>query len=76
MDLNINNERQDYKIDTVCVRGTCGKGEGEWRLRWGYIVDGLHILTWKRTKKPPTTALSGTERGLRGETCRGDVNNV
>jgi hypothetical protein len=28
----INNKSQDYKLGTVCGwRGTCEKGEGEWR---------------------------------------------
>jgi hypothetical protein len=29
----------------------------------GYMVDGLQILIWNRTKKPLAIALSGVERG-------------
>jgi hypothetical protein len=55
IDLEINNKRQDCKIDSVV--DTCGRGEGEWRrLRWGSMVDGLHIQN--RTMKPLATALS------------------
>jgi hypothetical protein len=43
--------------------------EGEWRkLKWGYIVDGLHIPIWNRIKKPLPIALSAAGRGVRGET--------
>jgi hypothetical protein len=39
-------------------------GEGEWRkLRLGYMVYGLHILTQNRTKKPLAIALSGWGEG-------------
>jgi predicted secreted protein len=36
----INNKRQDYKIGTV-YKGTHGRKENEWRLRWGNMVNGL-----------------------------------
>jgi hypothetical protein len=39
---------------------------GGWRLRWRYVVDGLHTPIWNRTMKPLAIALSGVERGLRG----------
>jgi hypothetical protein len=32
------------------------------------MVDGLHIPTWNRTKKPLAIALSGAGRGWGGET--------
>jgi hypothetical protein len=32
INLNINNERQDYKIGTVCVGCTSRRGKGEGRL--------------------------------------------
>jgi hypothetical protein len=47
----------------------CGTSEGEGegrRLRWPYMVDGLHKPIWNRTKKP-------FAMGLRG---RDNVNNV
>jgi hypothetical protein len=57
--LNISNERQVCKI---CV----WRGKGEWRrLRWGYVVDRLHILTWHRPKNPLAISLSGAGRELR-----------
>jgi hypothetical protein len=46
--------------------GTNGKeGEGRRLQRW-YMVDGLHIPIWNRTKKPLAIALSGAGRVLRG----------
>jgi hypothetical protein len=66
--LYINNERQDYKIDSV-GRGTSGSMLVEWRrLKWGFTVDELYIPIWKRIKKPLAISLSGMGRGLRGET--------
>jgi hypothetical protein len=58
------------------VRGgvgtTGGRGEGEGRrLRWWYIVAGLHIPICNRTKKPLAIAL-----GLRVRDDGGNVNNV
>jgi hypothetical protein len=59
------------------VRGAHGKGKGEERrLRWQYMVDGLHIPIWNRTKKPLAIALSGVGRRLRGRDSGGNVNNV
>jgi hypothetical protein len=44
------------------------RGEGEWkRLKWAYMVDGLHIPVWNRTKKPLAIALSGARRALMGK---------
>jgi hypothetical protein len=44
--------------------GTCGRGESEWRrLRWGNMVDGVHISIWTRTMKPLTIASSGAGEG-------------
>jgi hypothetical protein len=52
-------------VQCVFEGHTCGSKEGEWRrLKWDYMVDKLH--TWKRTKKPLATALSGTVRELIG----------
>jgi hypothetical protein len=48
INLEINNERQVCKIGAVMV-GFLWKGEWR-RLRWGNMVDGVHI--WNRTKKP------------------------
>jgi hypothetical protein len=31
------------------------------------MADGLHMPIWNRAKKPLAIALSGSERGLRGE---------
>jgi hypothetical protein len=70
-----NNERQDCKIGTVCVGGY--QWESEWRLRWGYMVNGLHIPIWNRTKKHLAIALSVVGwGGLRGRDNVGNVNNV
>jgi hypothetical protein len=64
---NINNKKQNCEIVTVCGGVLVGGGEGEWRrLRWGNMVDGLHIPTWTRTKKPLTIALSGAGRDFGG----------
>jgi hypothetical protein len=39
----------DWLINVI-PWGYSGRGEGEWRtLRWGYMVDGLHIPIWNRT---------------------------
>jgi hypothetical protein len=46
--------------------GTSGRGEGERRLKWWYMVDGLHKPIWNRNEKPLATALSGV--GWWGET--------
>jgi hypothetical protein len=48
INLNINKENQDWKIGTVCAgQGSSGKEKGEGRrLRWWYMVDGLHICLW------------------------------
>jgi hypothetical protein len=64
IDLNISNESQDCKIGTVCVGGVL-VGGGRWmkEIKKGYMVDGLHILTWNGTKKPPGIVLS---RGAEG----------
>jgi hypothetical protein len=40
------------------------------------MLDGLHILTWNRTKKPLATALSGLGRELKGKENGGDLSNV
>jgi hypothetical protein len=57
--------------------GTSGNGKGGWkRLRWGYMVDGLHILTWNWTKKPLAIASSGAGRGLRGRNDGSDITQI
>jgi hypothetical protein len=62
--MNVNEEDMDCKIRTMYVELLVGGGEGEWRtLRWGYMVDGLQILIWSRTKKPFSIALSGAGKG-------------
>jgi hypothetical protein len=75
LNINLNiNEKQDCKIGTVrgWVRGEC-----EWRrLRWWYMVDGLHIPKWNRTKKPLVIALSGAGKRLRGRNDEDNVTNV
>jgi hypothetical protein len=52
--LNTNNKRQDCKIGTACecvVWVLVGEKKVEWRrLKWGYMVDGLHILTCHRQR--------------------------
>jgi hypothetical protein len=40
------------------------------------MVDGLHILTQNRTKKPLAIVLSGVGRGRRGRDGGGDLTNV
>jgi hypothetical protein len=40
------------------------------------MVDGLHIPTWNRTKKPLTIVLSRIGRGLRGTDKGDNVNNA
>jgi hypothetical protein len=40
------------------------------------MVDGLHIPTWKRTKKPLAIAVSGVGKALRGRDDGGNINNV
>jgi hypothetical protein len=40
------------------------------------MVDGLHILTRTRTKKPLVTVLSGVGRGLRRRKNGGELTNV
>jgi hypothetical protein len=79
INLNINNERQDCKVGIVyvCWGGTSEREEGEWRrLRWGYMVGGLHLLMWNRTKKPLAITLSGGGEGLRVRDEGGNVTNV
>jgi hypothetical protein len=57
--------------------GVSGRGKGEWRrLRWGYMIDGLHIFTWNRTKKLFAIASSGAGRVLRERKEGGDLTNV
>jgi hypothetical protein len=77
INLNIKNERQDCKICTVCGRGITGRGKGEWRrLRWGYMVDGLHIPIQNRIIKPLAIALSGARECWLGRYDRHNVTNV
>jgi hypothetical protein len=40
------------------------------------MVDGLHILTWNRTKKALAIALSGAGKGSIGRDGEGDITNV
>jgi hypothetical protein len=82
-DKQRNKDRTIKEVECVLGRGgvgmtwTCGTGKGEWRrLRWGYMVDGLHILTWTRTKKPLAIALSGSGREVRGREDGDDLTNV
>jgi hypothetical protein len=61
------------------VGGGCtnGRGEGELRrLRWWYMVDGLHIPIGNRTRKPLAIALSEVRRRLRGRDDGVNVTNV
>jgi hypothetical protein len=68
INLNIKNKRQDCKTSAGCVWwGSRGREESEWRLRWGYMVDWLHIPIWNRTKKPLTIASSGEGGDWLGE---------
>jgi hypothetical protein len=51
--------------------GEAGTGEKEEsegrRLRWWYMVDGLSILMWSRTKNLLAIALSRMGKGFEGE---------
>jgi hypothetical protein len=58
------------------VGATSGRWESEWRLRWQYMIYGLHIPIWNRTKKPLAIAFSGVWRGLRGKDNGNNVTNV
>jgi hypothetical protein len=40
------------------------------------MVDGLHIPTQNRTKKPLAICLNGAGRGLRERDNGGNVNNI
>jgi hypothetical protein len=40
------------------------------------MVDGLHIPTWNRTKKPVAIALSEVGKGLRGRDNGSNVMNI
>jgi hypothetical protein len=66
--FGINNERQDCKIDTVCIRkDTYDSGrvnEGDEVRKYGLHI---HIYIGNRTMKPLAIALSGVGRGLEGE---------
>jgi hypothetical protein len=45
---------------TQCWGGTSGRGKSEGRrLRWWYMVDGLHKPIWNRIKKPLAITLIG-----------------
>jgi hypothetical protein len=69
MDVSINTKRQGYKIGTVW--GEVWEGQSEWRrLRRGYMVNGLHILIWNRTKKQLLYVWQGLGQGWDG---RGDL---
>jgi hypothetical protein len=59
----------------VCVCVWLVEGESEGRLTQGYMVDGLHIPIWTRTKKPLTIALGRKGRGFRGRDNGDDVPN-
>jgi hypothetical protein len=53
------------------------EGEGERKkLRWGNIVDGLHILIQNRTMKLHAIALSGMGRGSRRRDGESNLTNV
>jgi hypothetical protein len=50
-----------------CVYVGCSSlgGGGEWwRLRWGCMVDGLHILIWSGTEKPLGEGRRGERMGV------------
>jgi hypothetical protein len=53
-----------------------GRKEELRRLRWWYVIGGLHIPMWNRTKKPLAIALNGMGRGLKGRDDGGNVTNV
>jgi hypothetical protein len=63
------------KPGTVCAgRATVGREGAGRRVRWWCVLRALHVLTGKRTKKPPATALGGVGRGLRRETIKNNRN--
>jgi hypothetical protein len=58
-------------------RGTCGRAESDQRrLKSENMIDGLHILIWKRTKKDLAIALSGVGRDLKKRDSGDDLTNV
>jgi hypothetical protein len=67
INLNVNYEKQDCKTGIVCVWSVLVMGGG-WikETKYNYMVDGLHIPIWNRTKKPLAIALSETRKGVRG----------
>jgi hypothetical protein len=46
------------------------------RLRWEYMLNGLRILVWNRTKKTLAIALVEWEKGLRRAENGGDLTNI
>jgi hypothetical protein len=40
------------------------------------VIDGLHLLTGNRTKKPLAIAVNGVGKWLRGRDHGGDLTNV
>jgi hypothetical protein len=61
----------------VLVGGVLTQGGSEGRrLKSQYMVDGLHITTRNRTKKPLIIALCGVGRGLRRRDNGGNVNII
>jgi hypothetical protein len=63
-----------YRIENRYSVGVLGRMD-EWRrLRWWYMVDGLHIPIWNRIKKHPAIALSGW--GVKWRDNGGDVTKV
>jgi hypothetical protein len=73
INLEINNKRQDYKIGPLW--GYSG-GEGEQRLKWENMEDGLPILTGNRTMKPLAIALSEAGGSWGWEIVGGELTNV
>jgi hypothetical protein len=75
--LEINNKKQDCKIDAMCDGVLLGRGEGKQRrVRWGNTVDGLYIPIWTKTMKPLAIAWSGPGRGVERERFGGNLTNV
>jgi hypothetical protein len=77
INLNINNEKQDYKTGSIYVCGYFWKGRCERRMfkvrEYGWWTSHTYM---KLTKKSLSIVLSGALRGLRGRENGSDLTNT